>query len=150
MEQPNASHDDVALTPRFWLVLVATGVVAGLMGVALMWLLFRVQALAFPGPSNYLTNAAHADGLRRVVCLLSAGIIGGVAWYLLRRFTKGEHTDLDDIVWTDSGQALSFRRCLGTATISEVVIGLGASLGREAAPKLMGGAWGRCWAGPAD
>jgi H+/Cl- antiporter ClcA len=142
MEQPNARDDDVALTLRFWLVLVATGVAGGLLGVALMWLLFRVQALAFPGNSNYLTNVAHAGNSRRVICLLGAGVIGGVAWYLLRRFTKGEHTDLDDIVWTDSRRALSFRRCLGTAAISEIVIGLGASLGREAAPKLMGGACG--------
>ncbi|MEU6582366.1 chloride channel protein [Nocardia sp. NPDC046763] len=36
----------------------------------------------------------------------------------------------------------SFRRCLGTAVTTEIVIGLGAALGREAAPKLMGGARG--------
>ncbi len=35
---------------------------------------------------------------------------------------------------------LSFRRSLGTSVISEIVIGMGASIGREAAPKLMGGA----------
>jgi chloride channel protein, CIC family len=42
-------------------------------------------------------------------------------------------------VWGD-GARLSFRRSLGTSVISEVVIGMGASIGREAAPKLMGGA----------
>ena len=72
--------------------------------------------------------------------LLIAGVVGGISIYLLRRYTPGEKTDLDDIVWTASGD-LSFRRCLGTAAISEIVIGLGASLGREAAPKLLGGAW---------
>ena len=35
---------------------------------------------------------------------------------------------------------LSFRRSLGTSVISEVVIGMGASIGRENAPKLLGGA----------
>jgi len=44
-------------------------------------------------------------------------------------------------VWSNSGQ-LSLRRSLGTGVISEIVIGMGASLGREAAPKLMGGVSG--------
>ena len=43
------------------------------------------------------------------------------------------------MVWGD-GARLSFRRSLGTSVISEIVIGMGASIGREAAPKLMGGA----------
>ena len=41
------------------------------------------------------------------------------------------------VIWDGVGQ-LSFRRCLGTSLISEVVIGMGASIGREAAPKLLG------------
>ncbi|MVU81171.1 chloride channel protein [Nocardia sp. ET3-3] len=142
MEQPNARHDGAAaLTPMFWVALVLTGVAAGLGGIALMALLFRVEAVAFPGGGAYLSNVAQASSVRRVVSLLIAGVVGGVSIYLLRRWTPGEKTDLDDIVWTESGD-LSFRRCLGTAVISEVIIGLGASLGREAAPKLMGGAWG--------
>ena len=43
------------------------------------------------------------------------------------------------MVWGE-GERLSFRRSLGTSVISEVVIGMGASIGRENAPKLMGGA----------
>ncbi|MFE3192390.1 chloride channel protein [Nocardia sp. NPDC059240] len=142
MEQPNARHDgDAALTPVFWLVLLLTGVATGLGGIALMWLLFRVEAFAFPGNGTYLANVAAASPLRRVNSLLIAGVVAGISLYLLRRLTPGEKTDLDDIVWTASGE-LSFRRCLGTAVISEVVIGLGASIGREAATKLMGGAFG--------
>ncbi|MEC3916429.1 chloride channel protein [Nocardia sp. CDC160] len=142
MEQPNARQDgEGPLTPVFWLVLGLTGVAAGLSGVVLMSLLFHVEAVAFPGSGSYLANVADASGIRRVNSLLIAGMLGGIAIYLLRRYTPGEKTDLDDIVWTASGE-LSFRRCLGTAVISEVVIGLGASLGREAASKLMGGAFG--------
>ena len=43
------------------------------------------------------------------------------------------------MVWGDEAE-LSFRRSLGTSLISEIVIGMGASIGRENAPKLMGGA----------
>ena len=61
------------------------------------------------------------------------------ARYVLRRLTPGERTEIDDVVWGEE-ERLSFRRSLGTSVISEVVIGMGASIGRENAPKLMGGA----------
>jgi H+/Cl- antiporter ClcA len=77
--------------------------------------------------------------VRRLVVLVAAGAFGGAAWYLLRRFTPGERTEIDDVVWGE-GERLSFRRSLGTSVISEIVIGMGASIGRENAPKLMGGA----------
>jgi CIC family chloride channel protein len=60
--------------------------------------------------------------------LLVAGAFGGAAWYLLRRLTPGERTEIDDVVWGD-GERLSFRRSLGTSVISEIVIGMGASVG---------------------
>ena len=60
---------------------------------------------------------------------------------LLRRFTPGESSQIDEEVWSGDGR-LSLRRSLGTSLISEVVIGMGASIGREAAPKLMGGVSG--------
>ena len=59
----------------------------------------------------------------------------------MRRYTKGERSEVDDVIWSGDGR-LSFRRCLGTGLISELVIGMGASIGRENAPKLMGAASG--------
>jgi chloride channel protein, CIC family len=140
-EQPNAIGDaSVPLTPKFWLMLVLTGVAAGLFGDLMMLLLFTIQHASFGYSSGELEAAVkRASDLRRLVCLLVAGGFGGVAWYLLRRFTAGKRSDLDDVVW-GRGQSLSFRRSLGTSLISEIVIGMGASLGRENAPKLMGGA----------
>lgn len=142
-EQPNAAGDgDAVLSVRFWAVLLLTGAVTGLMGDALMWLLFTVEHIAFGFNSGrFETAAIHASGGRRVASLALAGVIGGVAWYLLRRATPGESSEVDDALWAGHAK-LSFRRCLGTSVISEVVIGMGASLGREAAPKLMGGAAG--------
>ncbi len=140
-EQPNASGDgDAALTPVFWVMVVLTGVAAGLFGDLMMLILFNVQHLAFGYHSGSLeSGVAHASNLRRIVVLLAAGVFGGTAWYLLRRLTPGEKTEIDDVVWRE-GQRLSFRRSFGTSVISEVVIGMGASIGRENAPKLMGGA----------
>ncbi len=140
-EQPNATGDgDAALTPRFWLMVVATGVAAGLFGDLMMLILFSIQHIAFGYHTGSLEAAVErASDVRRLVVLLCAGVFGGVAWFLLRRHTAGEKSELDDVVWGDDAR-LSFRRSLGTSVISEIVIGMGASIGRENAPKLMGGA----------
>src|SRR6201996_1860892 len=139
-EQPNVTSDgDTALSPLFWMILVATGVAAGLFGDLLMFVLFNVEHLAFGFNSGSLEDGArHASDLRRLISLLLAGLIGGVSWYLLRRYTSGK-SEIDDSIWNGDGK-LSFGRSFGTSLISIVTIGMGASLGREAAPKLMGGA----------
>ncbi len=148
MEQPNVTGDgDAALTPRFWVALAATGLAAGLLGDALMWVLFSVEHLAFGyGSGPFEVGAARAGAARRMASVLVAGAFGGVAWYLLRRATPGERSEIDEAVWRGDGR-LSWRRSLGTSVISEVVVGAGASIGREAAPKLMGGVAGDLLAG---
>src|SRR3984885_5008990 len=95
-EQPNATGDgDAPLTPRFWLMVVLTGIAAGLFGDFLMLLLFTVQHLAYGYHSGTLEAAVeHSDDVRRLAALLVAGVFGGVAWYLLRRFTPGEKTEV--------------------------------------------------------
>jgi H+/Cl- antiporter ClcA len=156
MEQPNVTGDgDAALTPVFWLMVALTGVATGLFGDFLMWILFGVQHFAFDYHAGELQSAVeHASDVRRVLALAIAGAFGGVAWYLLRHYLKYENSEIDDAVWSGDGK-LSFRRCFLTSVISEVVIGAGASIGREAAPKLMGGVSGSVlasWArlGPAQ
>jgi CIC family chloride channel protein len=147
-EQPNVTGDgETALTPVFWLLVVLTGIAAGLLGDAMMVILFNVQHLAygygigsFFHVGNFETAVERAPAPRRVADLMIAGVFGGVAWYLLRRYTAGEKSELDDVVW--HGGRLSPRRSLGTGVISEIVIGLGASVGREQAPKLLGGVAG--------
>lgn len=140
-EQPNATGDhETPLTAMMWALVVATGVTTGLLGAGMMWLLHAVQH-AFYGyqQGTFGPAAAHASVARRLAALVIAGAIAGPTWYLLRRATSSESSDLDDELWTGTGR-LSFRRCLGTSVLSEFVVGAGASLGREAAPKLMGGA----------
>lgn len=149
MMQPNVTHDgDAALTPRFWFAIVITGVVSGLLGDALMWLLKLTSYLAFGarGFDDFAAKVAAADGWSRLWPVLLGGVIAGVGWYLLRRFTPGRKSEVDDVLWTGEGR-LSFRRSVGTSVLSEIVVGLGASLGREAAPKLMGAVSGNVLAG---
>lgn len=147
MEQPNATGDgDAALTPLFWAMVVATGVATGLFGDLLMVVLFGMQHIAFGYHTGSLQTAVeHAAKLRRVLSLVAAGAFGAVAWFLVRHYMKSDKSDIDDAVWSGDGR-LSMRRCLSTSVISEIVIGMGGSIGREAAPKLMGGASGSVFA----
>jgi CIC family chloride channel protein len=89
-EQPNATGDgEVALSLVFWAMVALTGVATGLFGDLLMFILFSAEHLAFGYHSGtFEAGVAHASGLRRVVSLAIAGGFGGVAWYLLRRYTK--------------------------------------------------------------
>jgi CIC family chloride channel protein len=143
MEQPNVTHDGEArLSPRFWVAVVLTGVATGLLGDLLMWILKLAEHQAFHYTSgSFQDSVAAASRVRRVVALLVSSVIGAVSWYLIRRFLRREKSEIDDAVWNGDGE-LSPRRSLLTSIVSEVVIGLGASIGREAAPKLMGGASG--------
>jgi H+/Cl- antiporter ClcA len=142
-EQPDAASDsEVAPTPVFWLMVALTGIATGLFGDLLMWILFGVPHLAFSYHSGGLQTAVErASDLRRMLSLSIAGVFGSIAWYLVRKYTKGEKSEINEAVWGGDG-LLGFRRSLATSVVSEVVIGMGASLGREAAPKLMGGVSG--------
>jgi H+/Cl- antiporter ClcA len=143
MEQPNVTDDGEArLTPLFWAAVVVTGVAAGLFGDLLMWILAQCERLAYHYRSGNLQHAfSSVSSGRRFLWIMVASVIGAVSWYLIRRYLKRENSDIDDAVWNGDGE-LSLRRSLLTSVVSEVVIGLGASIGREAAPKLMGGASG--------
>ena len=143
MEQPNVTHDgDAALTPTFWVAIVLTGVATGLFGDLLMWILGIAERWGFGRHGGDYQAAVQAtSGGHRVVTLLIAGVVGAVAWSLVRRFLADEKSEIDDALWNGDG-TLGVRRSLLTSVISEVVVGLGASIGREAAPKLMGGVSG--------
>lgn len=142
-EQPNATGDgDAPLTWVFWGLIGVAGVAAGMLGVAMMLVLHGVERLAFGADGGgFISAVEQASPVRRVVVLVLAGLLTGVGWSLLRRFTQGESTHVDHEVWTGDS-ILSMRRSFGTSVLSEIAVGAGASLGREAAPKLLGAAFG--------
>jgi CIC family chloride channel protein len=147
-EQPNVTSDsDAALSLRLWLLLVATGVLTGLFGALMMLLLFSVEHATFGYVTgSFESGVSHTSDIRRVVALTVAGVLAGVGWWVIRRVFAGEVSEVDESIWAGDGR-LSMRRCLASGTLSEVVIGMGASMGRENAPKLLGGAAGSILAG---
>ena len=138
-EQPNAGSDTPeVLTPVFWAMVVVTGVATGLFGAFMIFVLHSVQHLAYDySRGEFQAAVERASWLRRLVVLVIAGAFAGPAWYLLRRLTPGARSDVHGTVWEGESE-LSVRRCLPSALFSEIVVGMGASLGREQAPQLLG------------
>jgi chloride channel protein, CIC family len=120
----------------FWVVVVLTGAGAGVGAVALTALLEQVQHLVWPG-RDLIDAATHAGAWRHVVVLLGAGALTGVGQIILRHLTSGNGIDITEAISEFAGR-LPALRTLGSAVLSILVVGMGASLGREGAPKQVG------------
>src|SRR5215467_10896576 len=102
-----------------------------------MDLLYAVQHTVWPGAGmDLLDAAARADWRRHLTVLVGAGLLTGVGQFLLGRLS-GTGIDVTSAIWLHAGR-LPRLRTLGSAVLSIVVVGMGASLGREGAPKQAG------------
>jgi H+/Cl- antiporter ClcA len=123
---------------RFWVAVVLTGIGAGVGAVVLTELLQFVQRAVWPGNGVDLVAAVEkASWSRHIVVLLAAGVLTGVGQIALGRLTSGNGIDITEAI-TFRGGRLPALRTLGSAILSIVVVGMGASLGREGAPKQTG------------
>jgi chloride channel protein, CIC family len=128
---------------RFWTAIVLTGLFAGL-GAALLTLLFDVaQDLAWNAaePSALLEAAWRASPERHLGLLLAAGLAVSLGQLALRRLTSGNSIDVTSAIWFQAGRLPAWRT-LGSAVLSIVIVGMGAPLGREGAPKQFGAVFG--------
>jgi chloride channel protein, CIC family len=122
---------------RFWMLVVLVGLCAGLGGAALMELLKAVQHLAWSYYiGTFLEGVQGAPATRRVLVLVVGGVVAGVGAIGLARFHAGE---VSGAIWLRRAR-LPLLASLARAVYSIVIVGLGASLGREAAPQLTGAA----------
>ena len=123
---------------RFWTVALLTGVSAGVGAIVLTRLLELVQRLTWGGEgTDILEVASHAGASRHVAALLGAGVVTGLGQLVLVRLTSANGIDITSAIWFSAGR-LPRLRTLGSATLSEVIVGMGASLGREGGPKQAG------------
>ncbi len=128
---------------RFWTAVVLTGLCAGL-GAALLTLLFdATQELAWGAaePSALFEAARQASPERHLVLPLAAGLLTGLGQWLLTRLASGNGIDVTTAIWFQAGR-LPTLRALGSALLSIVIVGMGAPLGREGAPKQFGAVFG--------
>jgi len=120
----------------FWLTVIFTGAGAGVGAIVLTKLLQSVQHLFWPG-TDLLTAASQASPWRHIYVLLSAGALTGAGQIALRRLTSGNGIDITEAI-SDFAGRLPAVRTLGTAVLSVLLVGMGAALGREGAPKQVG------------
>ena len=128
---------------RFWIAVALTGLAAGI-GAALLTLFFKaVQELAWGvnEPSALLEAARQASPLHHVVLLLLAGLVTGAGQWLLTQLSSGNGIEITAAIWFQAGR-LPTLRTLGSAVLSIVIVGMGASLGREGGPKQAGAVFG--------
>ncbi len=123
---------------RFWLAVVGTGFATGLGAIALTRLLEAVQRLAWGASgADILDTAREVAAWRHVIILAAAGIMTGLGQRILRRLSSGNGIDTTEAIWFYAGR-MPVLRTLSSAVLSVVIVGMGASLGREGAPKQAG------------
>ena len=140
--QPNVPGRGIVAgySARFWGLVVTVGVAAGLGGAALTLLLNAVQYTAWNYSSgSFLGAVMSATAARHVVVLLAAGVIAGIGGLLIGRVRGSGAGEISEALWLGGGR-LSFWRSQARGVLSIVIVGMGASLGREGAPQLSGAA----------
>jgi H+/Cl- antiporter ClcA len=130
LRSPRAIH--------FWLAVLFTGIGTGLGAAVLTRLLEATQHVAWRGSSTDILDAAqHASVARHLLILLGAGILTGAGQIILKQLSSGNGIDTTAAIWFHAGRMPPLRT-LGSALLSIFVVGMGASLGREGAPKQVG------------
>ncbi|HET9719031.1 MAG TPA: chloride channel protein [Solirubrobacteraceae bacterium] len=148
--QPNVTGAGLiaAYSPRFWGLVVVLGVVAGVGGGLLMLLLRAVEHLSFGSHGHtLLETVSAAPGWRHILVLVLAALIVVVGLRVLGRLPIGG-TEVSESLWLSSGR-LNFFPSIARGLLSIITVGMGVSLGREAAPQLVGaatGSWLATWA----
>ncbi len=120
----------------FWGAVLLTGVGTGIGAAALTRLLDLVQHFVWPGP-NLLAAAEEGSALRHVGALLAAGVLTGLGQWALHRLSSANGIDITEAITRHAGR-LPRLQTLGSALLSVIVVGMGAALGREGAPKQTG------------
>ncbi len=83
---------------------------------------------------DFLSAVRETSDEHRIVVLLLAGVVTGIALWVFHRIHWKSEAGLSSGIWFREGQ-ISLPGTLYNGILSIVIVGLGAALGREAAPK---------------
>jgi chloride channel protein, CIC family len=126
---------------RFWGLVLLIGVLAGLSAAAFVELLRVVEHLAWSYSSgDFLEAVTASSAARRVLVLTAAGALAGLGALVLKRLRGFGGGEVSEALWLGGGR-MSLVPSISRGVLSIVIVGMGASLGREAAPQLAGGAF---------
>lgn len=126
---------------RFWVLVIATGLLSGAGAGALLLVLRVVQRFAWPASESFIGAVEAATPLRRVLVPALAGLGVGLVALLARRPLGGHGTArIIEAIW--HRRPMQLGRTALTGLVSVVSVGMGASLGREGALVSTGAASG--------
>jgi CIC family chloride channel protein len=127
---------------RFWVLVIATGALAGVGAGGLLSLLRLVQGLAWPPSESFVGSVEAASPLRRVLVPALAGVVVALIGLVSRRPLGGHGTArIIEAIW-HRGRELALGRAVTRGLVSVTAVGMGASLGREGALVQTGAAAG--------
>ncbi len=139
--QPNVPGRGIVASyrPAFWLLVVTIGLATGVAGGVLMLLLDAVAHVfwGYHANGNFLHAVERASPLHRVLVLAAAGVLAGLGALVLRWIPGLGGSEVSDALWLQDGE-MAVAPSVGRGTLSIIVVAMGASLGREAAPQLAG------------
>jgi H+/Cl- antiporter ClcA len=119
---------------------VLTGVAAGVAGAALTLLLHLVQHVTFGYTENtFLIGVEQASNARRVLAVGLGGLVVGVGWWIQRQHVDPATVSVTRALRQPRPQ-LPIVATVIDAVLQIIAVGVGASLGREGAPRQVGGA----------
>ena len=122
---------------RLLLSTLSLGIGTGLVGIACHYLLEGVQGLAFDqDKGDLLQQFNHAGGFRRFLVLGVTGVLAAGFWYILQRRYKILSIRRQIDLAGDSEPA--FLAHLLHAGMQVAIVGAGASVGKEGAPREVG------------
>ena len=122
---------------RLSLAVLTTGIASGLIGILCHYLLDFIKFLAFGNDtSDLLLQFNSISAYRRFVVIVVAGVLASIFWYFLqRRVSLLSIRKAKQLVGKKSpnflGQSLH-------ALVQVAIVGAGASVGKEAAPRELG------------
>lgn len=122
------------------------GIGAGVGGGLVYLGLHTIQHFAFGySEGTFLQGLLEAPPVNRVVALTVAGVVGAVGWYLLRVWgrRRADHAVVS-VQAAVGGKRMPGVVTLLNAGLQVIIVGLGASIGREVAPREIA-AWWASW-----
>ncbi|HEY8280858.1 MAG TPA: chloride channel protein [Leifsonia sp.] len=125
---------------RLVVVTVLVGVGSGVGGGIVYLGLHVIQHLAFGySEGTFLEGLLDAPPANRVIALALAGVIGGVGWWALRGWGRRRpERAIVSVEASVGGRRMPALVTLLNAALQIVIVGLGASIGREVAPREIG------------
>lgn len=121
---------------------ILTGLAAGVAGAGFVLALHLVQHVAFGyTEETFLVGVQHTSPGRRVLAMTIGGLIVGLGWWQFHRHIDSEDVSVTRALREPAGR-LPIAATTADAVLQVFAVGVGASLGREGAPRQVGASLG--------